>query len=59
MKHIILFSENLNDIIEKKYIGDNCEVVHLFPSRTQKLSTSAPTIVRAKIGRCQYFFMPI
>ena len=26
-------------------IGDNCEVVHLFPYRTQKLSTSAPKIV--------------
>ena len=40
-----------------KYIGDDCKVVHLYPSRTQKLSTLTPTIVKAKIGSCQYFFM--
>jgi hypothetical protein len=33
---------------------------HLFPSRTQKLSTSAPKIVQcAKIGRCQAILNPI
>ena len=32
--------------------------IHLFPSRTQKLSTSAPTIVYAKIGDCKSFFLP-
>ena len=31
--------------------------VHLFPSRTQKLSLSSPTIVYAKIGHCQEFFL--
>ena len=30
--------------------------IHLFPSRTQKLSTFTPTIVYAKIGSCQFFF---
>ena len=30
--------------------------IHLFPSRTEKLSTYTPTIVYAKIGSCQFFF---
>ena len=30
--------------------------IHLFPSRTQKLSTFTPKIVYAKIGSCQFFF---
>ena len=31
--------------------------VHLFPSRTQKLSPYVPKIVYAKIGHCQWFFL--
>src|SRR5690606_5338457 len=28
---------------------------HLFPSRTQKLSSSAPMVVYARVGRCQAY----
>ena len=34
------------------------EWLHLFPSRTEQLSTHTPTIVLAKIGRCLIFFCP-
>ena len=45
-EHIILFSENNYDIINKtkNYIGENSKVDHLYPYRTQKLSTLTPTI---------------
>ena len=45
MDHIILFSENNYDKIKLiNYIGENSKVAHLYPSRTQKLSTLTPTI---------------
>ena len=50
MTNVILFSENDKDI------GEDSKVAHLYPSRTQKLSTLTPTIAKAKIGHCQYFF---
>ena len=34
------------------------EWLHLFPSRTEQLSTHTPKIVFAKIGRCLIFFCP-
>ena len=30
--------------------------IHLYPSRTQTLSSLVPTIVKAKIGSCKFFF---
>ena len=33
------------------------EWLHLFPSRTEQLSTHTPKIVFAKIGRCLIFFL--
>ena len=48
------FQRTINN---KYYIGDDSKVVHLYPSRTQKLSTLTPTIAEyAKIGNRQYFF---
>ena len=35
------------------------EWLHLFPSRTEQLSTHTPKIVFAKIGRCLIFFFAL
>ena len=53
-----MFSENNYDKIKKRnnYIGENSKVDHLYPSRTQKLSTLTPTIAKAKIGNRLYNF---
>ena len=49
--HIILFSENDKNLIKNNYIGENSKVAHLYPSRTQKLSTLALTIVLTSENR--------
>ena len=53
MNTVSKFSENYFSYIFLVTIASG---VHLFPSRTQKLSHLTPTIVYAKIGSCQEFF---
>ena len=54
MNTVSKFSENYFSNIFLVTIASG---VHLFPSRTQKLSHLTPTIVNAKIGSCQEFFL--
>ena len=54
--HIILFSENDKNILNNYYIGENSKVAHLYPSRTQKLSTLTPTIASRKDRKLPIFF---
>ena len=54
MNTVSKFSENYFSYIFLVTIASG---VHLFPSRTQKLSHLTPTIVNAKIGSCQEFFL--
>ena len=55
MNTISKFSENY--FSNNFFLVTIAEWVHLFPSRTQKLSTLTPTIVYAKIGSCLLFFL--
>jgi hypothetical protein len=43
--------------LTKIYIGGYSRVVHLFPFRTEKLSTLAPMVLPlgGRVGRCQFY----
>ena len=50
-----------NSLVEKgteRHVGGHCEGAHLFPSRTEQLSPSAPMVLApaGRVGRRQPFF---